>query len=132
MMDEAHKRGIKMIAGSWQGLQVPWMRLTLNRSAAGAPANLRFDVRHHYSEANPSLVFFANPGHPLHMRQIPLENPAWNTLGKLATYLNSLGSGLSAQVETGKENMSSEFLATWQYGDLVNGLITVYGQQFSF
>lgn len=128
-MDEAHQRGIKMVPGSVAGEGVYWMRLSLDSGNPGAPTSLRFDVRHHYTDPHPSLVLFATPDHPLHMLQVPLENPAWNTISKLAAHLNSLGYGLSARVEPGKESMSSELLATWQYGDLAQSTAAVWGSE---
>jgi len=133
MLEEAHRRGIKMIAGAPQPHAFPWLTIQVDASAPGAPGEFWPHVVHHYSQSEPALIFYGDglPGLGEGL-SFALGEPQNDTLGELAARINVLGHGVAATVVPGKEEMPSRLLATGWYGNAAVAPVTLHGGEIGF
>lgn len=133
MLDQAQLRGIKMIGGAGYPTYADWLKLEVDQSVPGALTELWPHVVHHYSKSSPSLILYGKglPGLEQGIEFV-LDDPSRATLAQLAAELNNLGSGLKAEVLSGKESMPSTHLATAWYGNAAAGIVSLKGSEFAF
>ena len=129
MLDEAQKRGMKMIAcPSGFPQAVPWLTLQVDKSAGDAPTDLWPHVVQHFSMAAPKLLLYGGGMTGLAEGiEIPLNDSTNRTLKELAATLNALGHGIRATVLPGKGSMAATNLAADWYGDALQGPVTLDG-----
>ena len=129
MLDEAQKRGMKMIAGPSGFLrEVPWLTIRVDRLAADAPTSLFPHVVQHFSMAEPKFLFYGGGmTGSVEGIEIPLRDPTNQTLNGLAATVNKLGHGIVATIAPGKGMMSSTNLGTDWYGDAVAAPVNLDG-----
>lgn len=133
MLDEAQRRGIKMIAAGNPSLsEVPWLKLETKQPKTGSSPAVFPHVIHHFSQPEPKLLLYGSgaPGLTEGI-EISLSAAEHDTLGKLAAYLNSLGLGITASVLPGKQDKASLQLATRWYGNVTEGSVTLYGSEIN-
>lgn len=133
MMDQAHRHGIRMIAGAPQPRAVPWLSLSVDASASKAPPELWPHVVQHYTQSAPSLILYGK-GLPGLAEGLPLalNDPAQDTIGELAARITALGSGVVATVLPGKADMPSLHLATGWYGNAAVAPVVLNGGEIAF